>query len=130
MKFNQIAVAFLIGLLIGALAGPFIIRHGFHRNWNRDYRRTHLLKKISSRLNLSPDQEAYVAKIFDANRPKVDAIFTEMRTQLDAVRKETGDEIKKQLSPEQQKKYDDLDAEMQARMKRHFPPPPSSIDKP
>jgi hypothetical protein len=123
MKWNQIFLAFLIGLLMGTFAGPFLFHRVMHRHWDRQHRHDRLLKKFSSKLKLSPDQREKISQILDANRPKVDAIFTETRTKLETVRQDTGLEIKKILSADQQKKYDELDIKMKERMDRNFPPP-------
>lgn len=128
MKWNQIAVAFFIGLIIGTFA-TVTLRRTMRRNWNRDAMHARLIKKFERRLELSADQKAQVEKIFDANRVKMDSLFSEIRPKLELLRKDTGVEVKKILNEKQQKEYDKLDAEMSARMGRHFPPPPPEPEK-
>lgn len=123
MKWNQIAAAFLIGLILGTFA-TVTLRRVMRQNWNRDTMHDRMIKKFEKRLDLSADQKTQVEKIFDANRLKMDSLFSDIRPKMESLRQATGVEVKKVLNERQQKEYDKLDAEMSARMSRHFPPPP------
>jgi hypothetical protein len=129
MKWNHIAIAFFIGLFIGSIAGMYG-RRIYKKSWNRDTMHERLLKKMERRLDLSSEQKTQVESILESKRARADAAFSEIRPKMEAIRIETGAEIKKILSSEQQTKYDAMDAEMAARMKRHFPPPPPPPDRP
>src|SRR5689334_17524836 len=121
LRWNQIGLTFLIGLLMGTVLGAVRARSMFRRPTDPAVRQERMLKKFSSRLDLSADQRQTVGQILNTKRTKIDAIFVQMRPQFEAVRQETSDEIKKVLNPDQQKKYEALDAEMEQRFKERFP---------
>ena len=118
-KWNHIAIGVIIGL---GLACGFqyarCLRFPHHKDNHSRHER--LLKKFSSRLDLTADQRTQVDKILSNKRSRVSALFDEMKPRFETIRKETSDDIKKILHPDQQQKYEALDAEMEARFKGRF----------
>lgn len=77
-----------------------------------------LLKKFSSKLDLTADQRTKVAAILEAKRQKMEELRAQVHPQFESLRNSTRDEIKSILNADQQKKFDVLDAKMRSRWKR------------
>ena len=124
LKYNQIAAGLIIGLLLGTLLGASPLRWKIRSLWDHRTPQERILGRISSRLDLSSEQKTKVAAILEAKRVKIDALFAEGRSKFQAVRMETRAEIRNILTPEQIKKFEVLEAEMDARFnrqkRRHF----------
>jgi len=73
---------------------------------------SHMMKGLTRNLDLTEEQQAQVQKIFDSKQAKREAI----RTQMEQLKAETDGEIKTILTPDQQKKFE----EMQAKRKQRF----------
>src|SRR5947207_11051429 len=98
-------------LAIGAIAGGgFALAqgpdqadgpgHGWHHG--------NPLDRMSETLNLTPDQKAKVQPILDQAKPQIQAIHQEAMQKAKAVMDKTMAQIRPMLTPEQQKKADDL----------------------
>ena len=118
---HKIVIALLIGLIVGALAGSWYVKENFTPHWNGrggDFKR-HMLEHFSSELSLTPEQKEEVGAIFEKNRPQMMALQAEMRPKFEALRNLTHEEIRKILTPEQQKKFDVMSARFEKRFKDH-----------
>ncbi|MCB4756952.1 MAG: periplasmic heavy metal sensor [Elusimicrobia bacterium] len=126
IQWNQIIISLLLGLVIGTFAGPWLMREFFPRHMGHHGEpQRKMLDMFSKQLGLDQDQKIKVGKIFEAHRPEMDAVFSESRAKFNEIRKITSQEIKAILTPEQQKKFDALEDEMNSRDKKQpFPPPP------
>lgn len=126
----KLAIAFLLVFIAGGTMGAFLgfrhIRHhvilgppqaGEVGNRMREhFRRT---------LNLTPEQEAKVAPIIDATSSKLETIRLETAERVRTVMEDSKKEVAPLLTPEQQKKLDNLEAEHRKMMLHHgFGPPP------
>jgi Spy/CpxP family protein refolding chaperone len=131
-KWHGVVVAFLIGFALGVIfiqrCGP----HGFpppeeHRGFphrGEKEMKDRMVEHLSRELGLSAQQKQQVGAIFEAKRPKMMTLHEEMRPKFEALRNATRDEIKKILTPEQQKKADVMEAEMEKRRGEPNGPPP------
>lgn len=73
---------------------------------------SHMMKGMTRHLDLTEEQQTQVQKIFDSKQEKREAIHSQMK----ALRDETNTEIKAVLTPEQLKKFE----EMQAKRKQKY----------
>ena len=124
LKWNQITAAFLVGAVAAMIAcqPPFI--HDLMRKFDNRPPQERMLQRFAKRLDLTEEQKTQVASILEQKRAKMDALFNEMKPKFEQVRIETGEEIRKFLNPEQQKKYEVMDSEMAERFNKRFPPHP------
>jgi Spy/CpxP family protein refolding chaperone len=81
-------------------------------------------------LDLTPEQEAKILPIIEATSAKLEAIRVETAERVRAVMEESKREVAPQLSPEQQKKLDNLETEHRKHLKHHGFPPPRPKEKP
>ncbi len=117
VKWHQVAIALLIGFGAGAVFGQWQARENFHHRWKEGGMREHMLKRFSSELELTPEQQAKVAAIFDAQHPKMMALQAESRPKFEALRNEVQAEVRKVLTPDQLPKFEAMNAKMQERWK-------------
>lgn len=121
LKWNQIGVAFLIGLLLGTLVGSPSLHRKFKKSWDKRPHHERMLDRFASKLDLSPKQKNEMAPILQAKRVRVEALFTEMAPKFEQIRTETNSDIRKLLNPDQLEKFEALDAKMKERFKKRFP---------
>jgi hypothetical protein len=132
----KLAFAALLVFVAGGMTGAFV---GFHHLSHHmilgpphsgdipDRMREHLRRT----LGLSADQEKQVAPIVDATSAKLETIRIETAERVRTVMEESKKEIAPLLTPEQQKKLDQLESEHRKIMLHHgfLPPPPPPKDK-
>jgi Spy/CpxP family protein refolding chaperone len=131
-KAHLVIISLLIGFALGTVFGQWRFHHGFHAPWEkRGFSRqgekemkNRMLDHMSKELHLSEQQKQQVAAIFEAKQPQMMALHEEMRPKFEALRNATRVEIKKLLTPEQQTKADQMEAEMEKRRGGHEGPPP------
>ncbi|MEY2528922.1 MAG: hypothetical protein QOJ05_1012 [Verrucomicrobiota bacterium] len=125
----KLAFAFLLVFFAGTMTGffgTFHLRHHFflgppHSGDVNERMREHLRRT----LDLTPEQSAKISPIMDATSAKLEAIRIESAERVRAVMEESKRAIAPELSPEQQKKLEKLEAEHRKLMiHHHFPPPP------
>ncbi len=117
---RQIAVGFLLGALVGGVAGNQACVPPFHRPWSgsREHSQEKMLAKFNARLNLTSGQQQKVAVILQQKRSRIDALRGEMHPKFEEIRNATRSEIRQLLTPEQQTKFDAMIAEREARKKQ------------
>jgi hypothetical protein len=106
MKFA--VVPFLAGLLAGSLLGRYASPWYFYRRAPAVNQEERFLKRFSSDLALSSQQKEEISAILKARRAETEKLLAEYRPKFEAVRTSTQDDIRKVLTPEQQKKFDKL----------------------
>ena len=121
MNGPRIAVVCLLSFLFGIGTGWWAGREVFPRQWDRQERYQRMLDQFSQKLRLTPEQKIQVKAIFDAKRQKMDALRGEMRPRFEEIRRSTQEDMHKILTPEQQKIFDLMEAEWQARIKKLHP---------
>ena len=118
LAWKPIIVAFVLGVAISVFVGRWCAPFAFHRWGGRGQFQHQMLKRFTAKLKLTPDQQQRVAAILEDKRTKIDALRAEMRPKFEEIRNGTRTEIRQVLTPEQQQKFDVMDAEFDARMKR------------
>ena len=130
----KLGLAFLLVFVAGAMTGVFfgvhLIRHHImlgppHSGDVPDRMREHMRRT----LGLTAEQEKKIAPIVDATSAKLEAIRVETAERVRTVMEDSKKEVAPLLTPEQQKKLDQLESEHRKMMMHHgFLPPPK--DKP
>jgi len=118
---KQALIAFLLGIVLGA-AGTRMAAPQFHEPWEHHGDRAEFQKKMmerfNSKLNLASDQRRQIAAILEEKRAKIDGLRTQMRPQFEEIRSSTRAQIRQLLSHEQQKRFDEMNAEHEARERK------------
>ena len=132
----KLAFAFLLVFVAGGMTGAFFGIHGLrhhmmlgppHSGDVPDRMREHLRRT----LDLTADQEKKIGPIVDATSAKLEAIRVETAERVRLVMEESKKQVAPLLTPEQQKKLDNLESEHRKMMMHHgFLPPPPPKDRP
>ena len=132
----KLAFAFLLVFVAGGMTGAFFGIHGLryhmmlgppHSGDVPDRMREHLRRT----LDLTAEQEKKIGPIVDATSAKLEAIRVETAERVRVVMEESKKEVTPLLTPEQQKKLDNLESEHRKMMMHHgFLPPPPPKDRP
>ena len=96
--------------LITMLAAGAVATTGFavaqgHGGWGHH---GNPLQQLTQSLNLTPDQQSKVQPIFDQAKPQIMAIHRDAMQKTQAVMDNAASQIRPILTPDQQKKFDDL----------------------
>jgi hypothetical protein len=113
---TKIFISFIVGILLGIAGTGFYIHHCFSRAWMNSGNHNHVVDVLDSKLNLTADEKVKVEKIFDEANPAMDKIRVETNGKLKAMREKTSAQIRLILTPDQQKKFDDLRADWDKKM--------------
>ena len=132
----KLAFAFLLVFVAGGMTGAFFGIHGLrhhmmlgppHSGDVPDRMREHLRRT----LDLTAEQEKKIGPIVDATSAKLEAIRVETAERVRTVMEESKKQVAPLLTPEQQKKLDNLESEHRKMMMHHgFLPPPPPKDRP
>ena len=115
---KQCLVAFLCGVVLGA-GGAYWCKARFYHRWKGSgHFQEKMLSRFNEKLSLTPDQRDRVAFILAQKRSKIDALRQEMRPKFEEIRNGTRAEIRVMLTPEQQAKFDTMEAEREAHAKK------------
>lgn len=122
LDWKPIAVALVLGIVVGA----FAVTRGLPRDWcggwkNPQKARQHMMQQFTSKLNLTSDQQQKISVIFEEARAKMNALREEMRPKFQEIRTTTKAQIRALLTPDQQARFDKMNAEREARMQKHHP---------
>jgi len=108
----------LIGFLLGIAATGLALPHFFHPHHHPGLADAdRILKKLSSKLNLTQDQKTKAELLLKQNLPKGDALRREDEAKFDALRSAFNTQLRAILNPDQQKKLDDMVAKWENREK-------------
>ena len=118
---NSIGWICLLSSILGLVVGFWIGREHFPRHWDRRQRYEKMLERFDSRLQLTPEQKPQVRSVFESKRQKMEALRGEMRPKFQEIRRSTQEDLRKLLTPDQQKKFERMEAEWQVRMKKRHP---------
>jgi Spy/CpxP family protein refolding chaperone len=106
---KYVLLSFAIGFFVGASIGVGACRFGGPR-WMRPHPEA-MMRRFAGELQLSPEQRTQIGTIFQANREK-------MRASRQAIRAATREDIRRLLTPEQQAKFDAMEAKRDARSRK------------
>ena len=124
---KNLLIGFCFGLLAGGLMARFVFPPPGFRHLPPEKRQERILKKLTRELKLTADQRSAIAAILQDGRKDFDTNIAGMRQAFRAAREKTNARIREKLTPEQQIRFDKLNAEMEKRWReRHGerPPPP------
>jgi LTXXQ motif. len=76
---------------------------------------SHMLKGLTRHLDLTEEQQTQVKAIFEAKKPRMEAIHEQMK----ALKEETDSEIKAILTPEQQKQFEAMQEKAQREIRKN-----------
>lgn len=100
--------ALLLGIGLG-VAGSAWAREG---HWmgssGPDRKPAGYLTRLSEELDLTPVQRDSVAAVLERYGPQMDSVWAEVRPRFETVRAAMRSEIERQLTPEQQRKYEEM----------------------
>ncbi len=117
-------LVFVAGLIAGAFVGAAQLRH-HHLDFARHEVLTeHLRNRMQSRLDLTPQQLAKTAPIFDKTARQIEDIRKETSRRIHETFVAADEELAPSLTPEQRAKLDALEAE-----KSRTPPPPEQASR-
>jgi Spy/CpxP family protein refolding chaperone len=133
----KLAFACLLVFVAGGMTGAFFGVHHLRRHIMLgpphsgdvgDRMREHFRRT----LDLTTDQEKKIGPILDATSSKLETIRVETAERVRTVMEDSKKEVAPLLTPEQQKKLDNLESEHRKLMMHHgfLPPPPPPKDKP
>ncbi len=114
-KFWKVGIALLVVLLLGLSSSRILFRRHFFEHANPDRHYEKILNRFNSKLHLSPDQKTKVAATLDQSRQRIKALRAELRPKFDEIRDSANAEIRSVLNPDQQMKFDEMQAEWKAR---------------
>ena len=117
IKWHQVAISLLIGFTAGMLFGQGHPHENFCGHGKHGSMKEHMMKRFSSELHLTPEQQAKVSGIFDAKHPQMIALQAEMKPKFEALRNATQAEIRKVLTPDQLQDFAQMNARMEERWK-------------
>ncbi len=109
-------MALLVGVLIGWFAFPQLAM-----KQRSDWKKGKMLERFSRELQLTPEQKEKVGEVMRAKRGQMDAFRREMKPKFDEMRAASKAEIRKLLTPDQQEKFDRLEARWEERRKKRHP---------
>ena len=115
---NRIVIAFVLGGCAGFALARGCGEGMLHPHWGGAQDQHRLLDQFSSKLKLTTEQRNQVGAILQAKRQKIDALRAEIRPRFEEIRTSTSAEIRRALTPEQQRQFDLMEAQRDARMKR------------
>ena len=109
---------FILGTLTGALGTGLILkRHHLYFSDRPEGRKAFIMERLTRRLDLSEDQKTRIGSIIDRVQSETFRRFREGRRFMREEMEKGFDEIRKELTPEQQGRFDALKAEFERRRK-------------
>jgi len=105
-------------LVLGFALGVFFCHwKGASRFTDPEKRAEYVLNKFSDQLDLNPDQKSKVAAIMKQKHDELKAIHDEVSPRFEQIHQAAKLEIRALLNPDQQKKFDQISAEREAKRK-------------
>jgi Spy/CpxP family protein refolding chaperone len=104
-----VASVFVLGLLVGSMGAGLYMKHQFpHPRRNPSEMRAFLLKKFSQKLDLTEEQRDEFKAIIDQVGKRLEEHFRKTHSEIGEIIEPGFSQMRKLLSPEQQKKFDEL----------------------
>ena len=119
-----IVLIFALGVLCGVLGSGmyFKQRIDHFRESGPQTRKELLMKRLTRRLELTPQQQEKVAVIFEEMRGQLFSLRTKHRPDLERIREQGHARIKAILTAEQQIQFDEMMKRLKKRRHRKAPP--------
>jgi Spy/CpxP family protein refolding chaperone len=113
-----LVLAFVLGLAAGALGFGVYLRQTTGRAGGPERYQTAILRRLSSELDLQPEQRARVEAILRETGQEFSRLREEMRPRFREIRARSRQRIREALEPAQQAKFESLSAEWDRRAER------------
>lgn len=110
----KIAAVFGAGFLLGGASFGLVIHHSFKR-FNGPPNPDAILRMLSSKLNLTPEQKDKVAVLLKEETPKMEALHQESQDHFKSQRDSFNAKLRPILNQGQQKKLDEMIARWESR---------------
>jgi Spy/CpxP family protein refolding chaperone len=121
------SVTFLLGVLAGG-AGTFFYGWRMMGPQGGAARREKIIRHMTRKLDLNEKQVQKIRAIMEETGSKIRDLRKQHRPEFDAVRTESHDRIRKELTPEQAVKFEEMVKKFEERRKRGDAPPPPPPD--
>ena len=116
-----LVATFALGALAGGAAVAFKDRDAMRRSEHHSHRNPgDYLEGMARKLKLTPAQKDSVRTILERHRPAMDSIWRQLGPRFGTLRDSISNEIRRQLTPEQLKAYNEMIRRYEA--ERHGPP--------
>lgn len=109
-----LAAAFLLGGGIGLITG-MQVDDGHGRDHGPRLGGRGYLERLQRELDLTPGQRDSVRAVLERHRPGFDSVWAETRPRYETLRDGVRSDIRAQLDPDQQRRYDDMIARLDAK---------------
>ncbi len=106
----KMAFLFAVGFMLGIAAAGLAIHHCFNRSCSHLNDADFLLKRLSSKLDLTAEQKTQVGALLKEEMPKAEALHQETREKFKALADSFNTRLKPLLSGVQQQKLDVMTA--------------------
>ncbi len=111
----KITAIFAAGFLLGGAVTGLCIHHCFRHFGGHPPSSEFILKMLSHKLKLSPEQKDKVADLLKVEAPKMEALHKKSQDQFKAQRDAFNAKLKPLLNPDQQKKLEEMNARWEHR---------------
>lgn len=113
-------LTFLLGIIVG---GAGLFYYGWYSgHWRREFDQKRIVLHIKRDLNLDDSQVQKLTQIFQESSRKRKELEQKNQPEMDALRKETRDQIRQILNPEQLAKFNEHVRLSNERMKKQKSP--------
>ncbi len=116
------AALLLATFVVGALSGGAAVALGDRGQERRPRSPEGYVARLAESLELTPVQQDSVRAILDRYRPRMDSLWQGIKAQHETLRTNVRSEIRAQLTPDQQTKYDEFIQRQQAERRRQGSP--------
>jgi len=110
-------LTFLLGVVVGGAAVYYYAWSSGH--WHRPFNRQNFVHRLKSELDLSDAQVTQLDRILDGSTAKVRTAQEQSDAQLNAIREDTRNQIRRILTPAQSPKFEELVRRWDERRKRY-----------
>jgi len=117
LDWRQTIPALLLGCMLGLWAGHWVTRAAHERMLRRGPDTQRLLKKFNAELKLDAKQQEAVKAVLESHSERMKALHEESLKHLEETRVSLRQDMARILDPEQQKKFQDMQARWNARHK-------------
>ncbi len=117
-NWKPIAAAFLVGAVIGVLAGACFQRIAWHRSWQHGADTQHILDRFTKELSLDAAQQESVKKVVEKYRADTKSLEAATSERFDRLRAASRAELAKLLRPDQQAKFKAMTERWDARRRK------------
>jgi Spy/CpxP family protein refolding chaperone len=123
----SLVAIFLVGAVTGGLLTLQVVKHEIRKRTDPQTWATTTLKQFQQRLELSPEQADKLRPIFDQRAEDLKQIRNNTVRDLLLIVQETNEQVDRELTPEQQAKFDQLKQELRNQLRERFKARPPQV---